>query len=155
MAEAIDAITVEELVESLELVTSERDEYLDMLKRLQADFDNYRKRMMSDSAERISAGVGRLAEALLPVLDACDAAVGQGHDEVAAVQQQLMNVLAGHGLERIVAEGATFDPAEHEAVLHEAADEAGESGPVVADELRAGYRWSGKVLRPAMVKVRG
>jgi molecular chaperone GrpE len=154
MAQAVDAITVEELVETLEIVTSERDEYLDMLKRLQADFDNYRKRMMSDSAERISAGVGRLAEALLPVLDACDAAVDQGHEEVAAVQHQLMNVLANHGLERIEAAGATFDPAEHEAVLHEAADD-GESGPVVADEMRAGYRWSGKVLRPAMVKVRG
>jgi molecular chaperone GrpE len=146
-----DEISVEDLVDTLETVTRERDDYLDSLQRRQAEFDNFRKRTMAEHADRISAGLSRLAEALLPVLDACDAAVGQGDESVAAVQSQLMAVLAKEGLERIDAVDAPFDPAEHDAVIHE----AGDGEQVVVEEMRAGYRWAGRVIRPAMVKVRG
>jgi molecular chaperone GrpE len=145
-------IDVEDLIESLETVTRQRDEYLDALQRLQAEFDNYRKRTMAAVEDRVAAGLGRLAESLLPVLDACDAAVQAGEEAIGPVGKQLLDVLAKDGLERIETVGRPFDPAVHEAVLHD----GGNSGePMVTQELRAGYVWRGKVLRAAMVKVSG
>lgn len=144
-------LTVEDLIESLEQVTAERDQYLESLQRLQAEFENFRKRSATDSENRINAGLARLAEGLLPVLDGCDAAVAQGHQEVAPIQSSLSVALEKEGLERMSAVGAAFDPNEHEAVMHEAGD-GGEQ--VVVEELRTGYRWKGRVLRAAMVKVR-
>ena len=126
---------------------SARDQHL----RLQAEFENFRKRSATDSENRINAGLARLAEGLLPVLDGCDAAVAQGHQEVAPIQSSLSVALEKEGLERMSAVGAPFDPNEHEAVMHEAGD-GGEQ--VVVEELRTGYRWKGRVLRAAMVKVR-
>ena len=73
-----DPLSVELLLESLEGVTAERDDYRDSLQRLQADFENFRRRSSQESEQRISAGVSKLVEALLPVLDACDAAEAQG-----------------------------------------------------------------------------
>ncbi|MFT5531182.1 MAG: molecular chaperone GrpE [Candidatus Poriferisodalaceae bacterium] len=143
-------ITVEDLIETLESVTLERDEYLDSLQRLQADFENFRRRSQSDSEQRVAAGTGRIAEALLPVLDACSAAMGQGIEGVDPIASALSLALGKEGLERIEAVGAPFDPNEHEAVLHEAGD-GGEQ--VVVEELRPGFRWQGRVLRAAMVKV--
>ena len=69
-----DPLSVELIVESLERVTAERDDFRDSLQRLQAEFENFRRRSAQESEQRISAGVARLAEALLPILDACDAA---------------------------------------------------------------------------------
>jgi molecular chaperone GrpE len=84
------------------------------------------------------------------VLDSCDAALAHGATEVEPVLAALYGALAKEGLERIDPKGAPFDPAEAEAVMHE----PGEGGDqVVAEVLRPGYRWRGKVLRPAMVKV--
>ncbi len=148
---AAPALSVEDLLDSLEQVTAERDEYLDALQRLQAEFENFRRRSHTESEQRIASGVARLAEALLPVLDACDAAAAQGLDDVAPIQSSLAVVLQKEGLERIETVGAAFDPNEHEAVMHEAGD-GGEQ--VVVEELRSGYRWNGRTLRAAMVKVR-
>ena len=91
-------------------------------------------------------------EKLLDVLDVFDAAMahGQGFDQAYA---KLLTVLAKEGLERIDPAGAGFDPNESDAVAHEDGD--GKGGPVVSEVLRAGYRWKGRVVRPAMVKVRG
>jgi molecular chaperone GrpE len=86
------------------------------------------------------------------VLDACDAAIGQGVPEIEPVRSSLTLALEKEGLEAMTAVGELFDPNLHEAVLHEAGDG---TESVVVDELRAGYRWRGRVLRPAMVKVRG
>lgn len=141
----------DELRAALEAVTAERDSYLDTAQRIQAEFDNYRKRTSGAVDERIKGGLGRLAEALLPVLDSCDAAVAQGDDSADALRGQLLAVLAPHGLERVVAIDEPFDPTVHEAVLHETGDEG---DPIVVEELRPGYLWNGKVLRAAMVKVR-
>lgn len=146
-----ESITVEDLVTSLEQVTGQRDEYLQTAQRIQAEFDNFRRRSAADANERASAGAQRLAEALLPVLDACDNAVTQGIEAVAPILGQLQAVLEREGLQRVPAEGQPFDPTVHEAVMHE----AGDGEPVVAEELRPGYTFQGKVVRAAMVKVQG
>lgn len=134
----------------------ERDEFKDMALRLQAEFDNYRKRTMKQQSELVERAAERLAEQLLPVLDAFDLAVAHHPDDETV--KQLWGVLWGtlekEGLERIDPQGAPFDPAEHEAVSHEPA-EAGDTSPVVASVLRAGYRWKHRILRTAMVTVRG
>tara|TARA_B100000902_G_scaffold397887_1_gene462968 strand:+ start:1035 stop:1595 length:561 start_codon:yes stop_codon:yes gene_type:complete len=146
-----DPLSVELILESLEGVTAERDDFRDSLQRLQADFENFRRRSSQESEQRISAGVSRLVDALLPVLDACDAAETQGLHDVGPIQSALITVLNNEGLTRIEALGAPFDPNHHEAMSFE----TGEGNEqVVVEELRAGYLWSGTVLRPAMVKVR-
>ena len=146
-----DPLSVEVLLESLEGVTAERDDFRDSLQRLQAEFENFRRRSSSETEQRISAGVSRLAEMLLPVLDACDAAAAQGLDEVSPIQSALETVLTNNGLFRIETLGAPFDPTHHEAMSFE----TGEGNEqVVVEELRPGYLWGGAVLRPAMVKVR-
>jgi molecular chaperone GrpE len=145
------AIDVEDLLDSLEAVTRERDDYLGALQRLQAEFDNFRKRTATHTEARVQAGIARLVEALLPVLDACDAAVSAGETSVEPIARQLLAILGKEGLDRIPTEGEAFDPTVHEAVLRE----DGEGGDqVVVEEFRPGYLWAGKVLRPASVKVR-
>ncbi|MEZ5225805.1 MAG: nucleotide exchange factor GrpE [Acidimicrobiales bacterium] len=146
-------ITVEDLVANLEAVTAERDNYLDGLRRLQAEFENYRKAVAKRELEaRERANEGLVAE-LLPVLDACDGAVANGADDVAPVRVSLLEILAKQGLERIEESGTPFDPEQHEAVMHEPSDD--DSGPLVSQLLRVGYRWKGRTVRPAMVQVRG
>jgi molecular chaperone GrpE len=134
----------------LDKLSKERDAYLDQLQRTKADFENYRKRMLRQQTEHLERAAEQLVEKLLPVLDNFDAAVahGQGFDQV---HTSLLNTLAKEGLERIDPGGKPFDPAEADAVAHE----DGDGGPVVAEVLRAGYRWKGRVIRPAMVRVRG
>ena len=133
----------------------ERDEYLDGLRRVQADFENYRKRVIQQQADHAARATEGLVTDLLPVLDACDAAVQHGADDVAPVQSQLLDTLVKQGLERIDPAGEPFDPNFHEAVMHEPADGDDDPGSVVAEVLRTGYAWKGRVLRPAMVKVKG
>ncbi|WP_419917050.1 nucleotide exchange factor GrpE [Candidatus Poriferisodalis sp.] len=141
-----------DLLPQLEAVMAERDDYLDQLQRQRAEFQNYRKRVEAERRQQVAAGVSRLVESLLPVLDGCDAATAQGHDEVAAVGQSLMVALGKAGLERIDSVGEPFDPTQHEAVtIEEAVDDAPQ---IVAAELRSGFRFDGRVLRAAMVQVR-
>ncbi len=138
----------------LDAVLRERDEYLEALRRLQADFENYRKRVVRQQTEHLEHAAAGLVEKLLPALDAADAAVAHGADAVAPVLSALLDVLAKEGLERLEPDGEPFDPNEHEAVAHEPG-ESDDGGSVVTEVLRVGYRWKGRVLRPAMVKVRG
>ena len=128
----------------------ERDEYLDQVRRVQAEFENYRKRMIRQESEHKERAAAALIEKLLPVLDTFESAVahGQGFEQV---QASLVATLEKEGLERIHPVGKPFDPVESDAVAHE----EGEGGPVVAEVLRPGYRWKGRVVRPAMVRVRG
>ncbi len=142
---AADALEVD-----LELLLAEREQYLDAYRRAQADFENYRKQAQKRQEDAVVRALGSFVEKLLPVLDACDAALAHGATEVEPVLAALYGALGKEGLERIDPKGAPFDPAEAEAVLHE----PGEGGDqVVSEVLRAGYRWRGRVLRPAMVKV--
>lgn len=138
----------------VEIIAAERDEYLDLARRVQADFENYKRRVEAQKADTVARAAESLAGELLPVLDACDAALEHGAEDVAPIQAALMAALERKGLVRIDAEGADFDPEQHEAVLSEPG-EGGPNGPVVAEVMRPGYQWNSRVLRPAMVKVRG
>ena len=134
-------------------VAKERDEYRDALQRLQAEFSNYRKRVAKQTEEQRARAEESLVEKLLPVLDTADLALSHGGgEEVKQLSAALFSVLEKEGLEKIDNAGEAFDPNHHDAVAHE----PGEGGPQeVAEVMRAGYRWRGRVLRAAMVKVRG
>jgi molecular chaperone GrpE len=143
----------------LSQLESERDEYLEMLRRVQADFENYRKRVIKEQTALVARATEGLIEQLLPVLDSFELAL-QNADAAGAdvenvrkgvelVYAELLGVLEKTGLSRIEAEGKPFDPNVHEAVMQE----EGKGDPVVSDVLRTGYTLKGRVLRPAMVKV--
>ncbi len=132
-------------------IARERDDYLDALKRLQADFENYKKRILKQQTEHLERAAEGLVGKLLPVLDTFDLAMKHGGDGLDQVQGQLIAALEKEGLERIDPLGKPFDPNESEAVAHE----EGDGGPVVSEVMRTGYRFKGKLLRPAMVKVKG
>jgi molecular chaperone GrpE len=138
----------------LDELARERDEYRDALVRLKADFENYRKRVGKQEREHVERAAEKLVEQLLPVLDTADLALSHGAGEdVKQLAASLFAVLEREGLERIDLSGERFDPTVHDAVAHEPADEGDEQE--VVEVLRSGYRWKGRVLRPAMVKVRG
>ncbi len=130
---------------------AEREEYKGMAQRIQADFDNYRKRSAAQSLAEADRASGRLAEALLPVLDAAEAAFVRHPDEVGPLLNQMLVELKKHGLETLDLEGKPFDPEFAEAVAHEPGD-GGE--PIVSEVLRSGYTWKGRILRAAMVKTK-
>jgi molecular chaperone GrpE len=136
----------------VELLLQEREEYLELSRRVQADFENYKKRVLKQQTEHLERAASALVEKLLPVLDTFDLAMAHGEAALEPVYRALLSVLEGEGLERLDPVGKPFDPNEHDAVAHEEGDT---EHPEVADVLRAGYRWKGRVLRPAMVKVRG
>ncbi|HEY5097433.1 MAG TPA: nucleotide exchange factor GrpE [Acidimicrobiales bacterium] len=186
-AEILDAADVSAAVDDvfadddpLALALNQRDEYLDSLRRLQAEFENYKKRVVKQQADQVARAAVSLVEKVLPVLDTLDLATQHlGDAESAdgrallAVTSQLHDVLAKEGLERIDPLGEQFDPTAHEAVGHLPAEEAptgvdpgdreggaggalpASSEPVVGQVMRPGYRWRGAVVRPAMVMVRG
>jgi len=135
-------------------IARERDDYLDALRRLQADFENYKKRILKQQTEHLERAAEGLVEKLLPVLDTFDLAQRHGGDGLEQVQGQLMDALEKEGLERIDPLDKPFDPNESEAVAHEVGDGPG-GEPIVSEVMRTGYRFKGKLLRPAMVKVKG
>lgn len=152
-----DSATVEteelasEIAAEIVELSEQRDQYRDLAQRVQADFENYRKRVQQqvrDEAERASS---RLAEALLPVLDATEAAYLRHPDEVGPLLNVMLSELRRQGLETMHLQDQPFDPNVAEAVHHE----PGEHGEVVVSEvLRSGYTWNGRTLRPAMVRTR-
>ena len=137
---------------SIEDAVKERDEFKDIALRVQADFENYRKRAATQMSDELDRALGKLVEQLLPVLDACEAAVAHGVEGVEQVWSSLIGALQKQGLEALDLAGKPFDPALADAVMHEEGDG---SEPVVLEVLRTGYRWKGRVLRAAMVKVKG
>ena len=146
-----------ELGEDIAALARERDEMRGLAQRLQADFENYRKRMLRDQTDAISRANEAIIEQLLPVLDTFELALGQLGDVddnvrkgVELVFAEFLAVLERNGLERIDATGVPFDPNVHDAVLQEGGSD-GE--PIVTETVRTGYRLKGRVLRPAMVKV--
>ena len=144
-------LDVESLAGSLESVTAERDSHLADLQRMTAEFANFRKQATKRQTDSITHAASGLAEKLLPVLDACEAATLQGAVDVAPIHNALLDTLTREGLEVLTEANEPFDPERHEAVMHE----AGEGEPTVAEVLRAGYLWNGRTLRPAMVRVQG
>jgi molecular chaperone GrpE len=142
-----------------EVVESSADEavrdYLDDLRRLQADFDNYRKRMMRDQAAVGDRAKAELIASLLPVLDNFERALE--HDEldpesgIALIFKELQSILKAEGLEEIPSMDQPFDPTVHEAVMSNDNDSVDE--PTVSEVYRTGYSFKGAVVRPAMVVV--
>ena len=154
------------LIDELSQARRERDEYRETLQRVQAEYDNYRRRARREQSEQHDRGGQALAEKLLPVLDSFDAARSHAPDVLAPLHDALHDVLHAAGLERLDPTGQPFDPAEQYAVeqlprQHErprAQDRAeqapGPTSVVVDAVLRPGYRWRGRLVRPAMVRVR-
>ncbi len=158
-AEIIDAeadadAAVLEAVELAGRLEAERDEYLDLARRVQADFENYKRRVDQQNVELRARAAEQLARELLPVLDAGEAASVQGMQDAAAIYSQLLSTLEKQGLARVAESDVEFDPNIHEAVIHEEGESEGEAA-VVTEILRTGYLWNDRVLRPAMVKVLG
>ncbi|RMH87194.1 MAG: nucleotide exchange factor GrpE [Actinomyces sp.] len=146
-------VSVEDLLDDLDRVTGERDTHLADLQRVSAEFANFRRQTEKRVGDLVHRAVSRLVGELLPVLDACDAALEHGVEGIEPVKAALLGVLEREGLEVIGKAGEPFDPNRHEAVAHE--PDGGDQGPTVAEVLRAGYALNGRVVRPAMVKVRG
>lgn len=168
-AVAEDTRSREELLAALAAAEGQRDEYLDDVRRLQAEFENFRKRSMREGATQRAAGVVDLTGKLLDVLDDFDMAMlsvgsrpasADDTDDVKAlhkglelVYSKLISVLKGAGLERIDGELVPFDPEKHEAVQQVEAEDGPHEHPIVVDVLRPGYQMDGRVIRAAMVKV--
>jgi molecular chaperone GrpE len=148
-----------EVAGDLQAAQGEAQQYLDHLRRLQAEFDNYRKRVMKEQTELAELGAMPVARRLLEVLDDFELALMSATDQpdfdrflkgVELVYAKLVDALKAEGLERMQAEGTPFDPERHEALMQTG---DGEGDPIVADVLRPGYTLKGRVLRPAGVRV--
>jgi molecular chaperone GrpE len=141
-----------------EALAAERDEYLELLQRVQADFENYRKRAARDQERLVAHAHERLVRELLPVLDDLERALeaAEQHEEaklvegVKLVEQSLRRVLAKEGVAEIETAGA-FDPHVHEALLTKPGSGA-DSGSVL-EVVQRGYRVGDRVVRPAKVIV--
>ncbi len=147
------------VADDLASAQAEAGQYLDHLRRLQAEFDNYRKRVVKEQTELSELGAMPVARRLLEVLDDFELALMSADDKpdferflkgVELVYAKLLDALKAEGLERIHAEGSPFDPELHEALMQTG---DGDGEPVVADVLRPGYTLKGRVLRPAGVRV--
>ena len=143
----------------LEAARAEAQLYRDHLQRLQAEFDNYRKRVLREQTSAVELAAQPVLQRLLEVLDDFDLALMHAQDRpdfdrflhgVELVYAKLFDTLRAEGLERMDAHGKPFDPEFHEALMQSG---EGEGEPVVADVLRPGYTLKGRVLRPAGVRV--
>jgi molecular chaperone GrpE len=145
--------------EEFDAIRIERDDLMKSLVRLQADFENYRKRIERDRSAEYHRAIGAAIEPILPVLDdfarALEAHRDPAYDKFREgfdlIYRRLWATLSKMGLQRIEAEGKPFDPHEHQAVERVETDRH-EDG-VVLSELAPGYRFHDRVLRPAMVRV--
>ena len=138
----------------------ERDEYLALAQRTQADFENFRKRAAREAAASADRGTSRLAKELLPALDHLELALQASEQDPAAaeltkgvrlVQDEIAKALGRAGIQAYSPQGERFDPEQHEAMA-QLPSEGAESGTVV-EVYQQGYRLNGSVLRPARVVV--
>jgi molecular chaperone GrpE len=143
----------------LAVARKEAAEYRDHLLRLQAEFDNYRKRVLKEQTRALELAAEPIVRRMLEVLDEFELALMAAEQRpdfekflhgVELVYAKLVETLKSEGLERIDAEGKPFDPERHEALMGSG---AGDGEPVVADVLRQGYVLKGRVVRPAGVRV--
>ena len=150
-AEEAPEVDVDEAVD-VESIARERDEYLDALQRLKAEFDNYRKRVARDQQELAARAHERLVRELVPVLDDLERALaheGNLEDGIRLIHRQLDEALTKEGLVEVETTGM-FDPHTQEALLAQPSDEA--EGTVI-EVLQKGYLLGDRVLRPARVVI--
>jgi molecular chaperone GrpE len=152
-------VSSEPAVPDVEAVRKEASEYREHLQRLQAEFDNYRKRVLKEQTRAVEMAAEPMVRKLLEVLDEFDLALMAAEQRpdfdrflhgVELVYAKLGDILRSEGLERIEANGKPFDPTLHDALM-QTGDPEGE--PFVGDVLRPGYTLRGRVIRPAGVKV--
>lgn len=150
---------LEDVEDELARARSDAQEYMTHLQRLQAEFDNYRKRVLREQTAAVELASEPVMRRLLEVLDDFELALIHATEKpdydrflkgVELVYAKLADALKAEGLERIEAEGRPFDPERHEALMQTG---EGDGEPVVADVLRPGYMLRGRVLRPAGVRV--
>ena len=148
-----------EIPDELSLAREQAQTYLEHLQRLQAEFDNYRKRVLREQTSAVELASEPVMRRLLDVLDEFELALMHASEKpdydrflhgVELVFANLADALRAEGLEKIEAQGKPFDPELHEALLQSG---EGDGDPVVADVLRNGYTLRGRVLRPAGVRV--
>ena len=142
------------LSQELEAARQERDQYLDALRRLKAEFENSRKRQERERTRILSMASERLVQELLPVLDNLDRALESGGDireGVQATREQLAEVLGNEGLLPVASDGQPFDPNVHEAVMGQPSEDH-EEGTII-QTFQRGYLLNGKPIRPAKVVV--
>lgn len=151
-------VTVEELQAQLAAAEARAQEYYERLVRLQADFENYRKRIAREKEEWLKYASEPVVVALLPVLDNFERALQAKESDPAKVvagiemiYKQLWDVLSREGLQPVPAVGEQFDPNRHEAIMQEISSEYPDN--TVIEELQRGYFFKDKVVRPALVKV--
>ena len=160
-AEPTESAVQETATEPAVVAEAVKAEMMDRILRLQADFDNYRRRTRQEQTELSAFVTQNLLKELLPVIDNFERALGSRPAEdpsgfgagVEMIFRQLYSVLEKQGISTVAAVGDMFDPNRHEAILKDADSDQPE-GTVVA-ELQKGYAVGGKVIRPALVKVAG
>lgn len=146
-----------EEVELLRQRAEERDKYLDLLQRTQADFENYQKRNRRELELERKYALAPLARDLLPVVDNLDRALALANEDtsltqgVRMVRKQLLDILRRHHIEPIEAQGKPFDPNQHEAMMEEPSAE--HPPGTVLRVLEPGFVYHDRVLRPAKVVV--
>jgi molecular chaperone GrpE len=150
----------ESLKVALAQARGEAQQYLDHLRRERADFTNFRRRVEEDRVKQADAGTLSLLLRLLPIMDDFERALGSAQPQelaggwgqgVQLIERNFRSLLAAEGVERIEAQGAAFNPWEHEAVSYQPTAE-GEDGTVM-HVIRPGYRKGDRVIRPAQVVV--
>src|SRR5215213_1696985 len=153
-----EAAAVEADLDELRAKAAQRDEYLAIAQRTQADFENYRKRMSREVGLAEARGVTRLAKELLPALDNLDRAIAAapaGQDSLTEgfrlVHAELTAALARLGIEGYVPKGELFDPNQHEAMAQHPVE--GATSGTVIEVYQPGYRLNDVILRPARVVV--
>jgi molecular chaperone GrpE len=142
-----------------EAVEDDAAKFLELAKRTQADFENYRKRMARENAQAAERGAAKLAKELLPALDHLELSLkgAEGHADAdvirgfALVRDELLAALGKSGIQAFSPAGEPFDPNEHEAMAQQPAEHA-ESGTVL-EVYQQGFRINGQILRPARVVV--
>lgn len=157
-AESNRSTGVAEAEAEMEALRAERANYLDRLARLQAEFDNFRKRSAKEQQQFRDYALAEALGSLLPILDSLDralktseASVQDFHSGVELIDKQFHDALSKLGVEPIPAEGEVFDPNLHQAIQMVDTDEFKDNH--VIDELQRGYRIKDRLLRPAMVRV--
>ena len=154
-----EAAEVEGDLDELMKIAAERDKYLGLAQRTQADFENYRKRVAREAAAAQERGVSGLAKELLPALDNLDRAIEAAAQDdpllqgVRLVRSELSAALARAGIDSFNPLGEPFDPEVHEAVATAAQEPGGKPSGTVVEVYQAGYRLGASIIRPARVVV--
>jgi molecular chaperone GrpE len=156
--EAAEAACDGSCADELETLRQEKEEYLAMLRRERADFDNYKKRNAEVYSAAYTDGILEAVKSILPVIDNLERALAveckdnRLSEGIHMIQRQLLDILSGHGLKEVETEGVLFDPTCMEAVARVEKEEE-QSDDAVAEVMQKGYTLKGRLLRCAMVKV--